>query len=198
MMPAPLNSRPGGRRGNCVPRWNGIPHRELLRGMVYGGEPTMHRNVTAIYRTYAVADLVRQRLHELGISDRHVRVIPDRDEAVGASGHRDDDRYVDQLHDLQLPDDDLRTYQHSVRRGDYVVSVEIDDDDKLGPVQEAMRRPEAETYDFDRRSAEFRDEAMIARSGPERSLADDYLAEPDPDYVDPYTRGYRRRGPLDV
>lgn len=158
----------------------------------------MHRNVTAIYRTYPVADLVRQRLNELGISDRHIRVIPDREEVVGTSGYRDGTAYSDQLHDLHLPDEDLRTYQHSVRRGDYVVSVDLDDDSKLAGVQEAMRRPEAETYDLEQRAAEFREEALVARSEPGRTISDDFRGVRDPDYVDPYTRGYRRRGPLDT
>ena len=158
----------------------------------------MHRNVTAIYRTHQVADLVRQRLIEVGISARHIWVIPDHDEAVGASKDRDESRYFDQLHDLHLPDEDLRTYQQSVRQGDYIVSVDLDDDDKLAPVQEAMRRPEGETYAFDSRSDEFRDEELIARADARQSLPEDYRGERDPDHVDPYTRGYRRRGPLDI
>jgi hypothetical protein len=158
----------------------------------------MHRNVTAIYRTHQVADLVRRRLLELGVADRHIHVIPDREEALPASGDRDDRRFSDRLHDLHLPDEDLRTYQHSVRRGDYVVSVEIDDDSKLALTQEVMRRPEEETYAYDSRSAEFRNEGLIARSDARAPLPEDARGERDPDHVDPYTRGYRRRGPLDV
>ena len=158
----------------------------------------MHRNVTAIYRTYQVADLVRQRLQELGIASRHIHIIPDREESVAAGGYRDDRALSDRLHDLHLPDEDLRTYQQSVRRGDYVVSVDLDNDDQLARVQEVMRRPEDETYEFERRSAEFRDEELIARSEPREPLSPNYRGENDPDYVDPYTRGYRRRGPLDA
>jgi hypothetical protein len=156
----------------------------------------MHRNVTAIYRTHATAELVRERLRELGISDRHIHVVPDRDEPVAAGGYREDRSYTDRLHDLHLPDDDLRTYQQSVRRGDHVVSVELDDDTLLARVQEAMRRPEEETYDFERRSQEFSNEELIARSEARGTPAEEARGERDPDYADAYTRGYRRRGPL--
>ena len=40
----------------------------------------------------------------------------------------DRERYMDDLHDLHLPDDDVRTYQHSVRSGDHVVSANVDED----------------------------------------------------------------------
>lgn len=156
----------------------------------------MHRNVTAIYRTYQVADLVRQRLTDLGVSHRHIRVIPDRDEAVGTEGYRDDGRHIDALHDLHLPDNDLRTYQQSVRNGDYVVSAEVDENTDIAPIQEAMRRPETETYDYDTRAAQFRDEALIARSQPGADPDPNRRGEPDPDHADPYTRSYRRGGPL--
>ncbi len=50
----------------------------------------MHRNVTAIYRTHAVADLVRRELSEIGIAHRHILVIPDREYPRGhrRSPHR--------------------------------------------------------------------------------------------------------------
>src|SRR5690606_19103025 len=43
---------------------------------------------------------------------------------AGADG---DAALSDRLYDLHLPDEDLRTYQHAVRQGDYVVSAEVDD-----------------------------------------------------------------------
>ena len=88
----------------------------------------MNRNVTAVYRTYSVADLVRRELESMGISRANIHVIPDTGDAVGTTGYRDDRRWMDQLHDLHLPEEDVRTYQHSVRRGDYVVSSNVDDE----------------------------------------------------------------------
>ncbi|MDN2583887.1 hypothetical protein [Aquibium sp. ELW1220] len=123
----------------------------------------MNRNVTAIYRTHAVADLVRRELANVGVSRSSIHVVPDTDVAVAPNGRRDDDRYLDDLHDMNLPDNDLRTYQHCVRDGDYVVSVEVDDD-LVTRVQEIMKRPETEARDFAARDEEFFNEPVVPHS----------------------------------
>ena len=157
----------------------------------------MHRNITAIYRTHAVADLVRRELAEEGISQGHIHVIPDRDDPVASGGTRDDSTYSDALHDLHLPDDDLRTYQHSVRRGDYVVSAEVDES-QVTRVQQIMRRPEEEAYNLDTRDSEFRNEELVAPSaGGTRSLNEQWLGRRVPEHNDPYTRTYERNARLD-
>ena len=157
----------------------------------------MHRNVTAIYRTYETADLVRREVGALGVSAGRIRVIPDADEPAGAGGERTNDRYMDEVHDLHLPDDDTRTYQHSVRRGDYVVSVEVDED-QVGRVQEIMRRPEEEAYNLDTRDADFRSEELYPHTtGAARTPDPGRLGERDPAHVDPYSRTYRRNARLD-
>ena len=160
----------------------------------------MHRNVTAIYRTHATADLVRRELSDLGISSGYIHVIPDADDTAattGGTGTRDDARYSDQLHDLHLPDDDLRMYQQCVRRGDYVVSVEVDED-QVTRVQEIMRRPEDEAYDLNSTRGEFGDAELDPYSAPDsRRTNEDWRAEPDPAHDDPYTRSYRRNARLD-
>jgi hypothetical protein len=48
----------------------------------------MRRAVTAIYRSYDVAALVRDELERLGIGRRHIRIIPDaeRGNASSAAG----------------------------------------------------------------------------------------------------------------
>ena len=99
----------------------------------------MNRNVTAVYRTYSVADLVRAELEELGVSRSDIHMIPDSDLTAGTSGEREDRRWSDTLHDLDLPDEDMRTYQSCVRRGDYVVSANVDESD-VDRVQQIMRR----------------------------------------------------------
>jgi hypothetical protein len=154
----------------------------------------MDRNVTAIYRTYAVADLVRRELEGLGISRTNIHLIPDREDAVGASEYRHDRRWTDVLYDLELPDDDVRTYQHSVRRGDYVVSANVEDE-WVGRVQEIMRRPEAEAYNLDTRMDEFRDETIIAHGDTTRARDARLASRRDTAYTDPYVRSYRRDKP---
>lgn len=154
----------------------------------------MDRNVTAIYRTYAVADLVRRELETVGISSANIHVIPDREDIVAESGYREDRRWTDLLHDLQLPDEDVRTYQHSVRRGDYVVSANVDDE-WVERVQEIMRRPEAEAYDLDARTDEFGEETVIPPSDPARERDPRLVSRRDTAYTDPYVRSYRRNTP---
>lgn len=157
----------------------------------------MNRNVTAIYRTYATADLVRRELGEIGISSGDIHVIPDRDEPVGTDGRRSDNRYSDQLHDLHLPDEDLRTYQQSVRRGDYVVSAEVDED-QVGRAQDIMRRPEEEAHNLDQRSSEFQGTEIDPYSDPDNRRTDeDWVARRDSDHADPYTRSYTRNTRLE-
>lgn len=155
----------------------------------------MNRNVTAVYRTYSVADLVRRELESLGVSRGNIHVIPDTESSLGASGYRDDRRWMDQLHDLHLPEDDVRTYQQSVRRGDYVVSANVDDH-HVRRVQEIMRRPEAEAYDLDARSGEFRDEVVIAHSGRANTIDASMRTQRDTDYTDPFVRSYSRDASL--
>jgi hypothetical protein len=160
----------------------------------------MHRNVTAIYRTYATADLVRRELKEVGISSGHVHVIPNSDDAAatpGSTGNRDHHRYSDELHDLHLPDDDMRMYQQCVRRGDFVVSAEVDESN-LTHIQKIMRRPEDEAYNLNSASGDFDHAEIDPYSTPgKRRTDEDWRAERDPDAVDPYTRSYRRNSPLD-
>lgn len=156
----------------------------------------MHRNVTAIYRNYATADLVRRELSELGISPGYIHVIPDRDDPVGTDGRRSDDRYSDELHDLHLPDEDLRTYQNSVRNGDYVVSAEVDEE-QVGRVHGIMSRPEDEAHNLDQRSAEFEGADLDPYSRPgDRAMNDDWIARRDRGHADPYTRSYTRNARL--
>lgn len=157
----------------------------------------MDRNVTAIYRTHSTADLVRQELLSLGISRTDIHVIPDEADVVEADGYRrDSDHHLDELHDLHLPEDDLRTYQQSVRRGDYVVSVNVDES-KVSRVQEIMRRPDAEAYDFSARSSEFRNEKVVARRDGSRATANpDWIGQPDATNTSPYVRSYRRNAAI--
>lgn len=155
----------------------------------------MHRNVTAIYRNHEVADLVRSELSDLGVSRSRIHVIPDENQPVGAGGYRDDNRFIDALHGLHLPEDDMRTYQQSVRRGDYVVSVEVDQDD-VPRVQQIMRRPEDETYNLDKRDTEFREETMLPSTGVGGNDEGAYAGRRDAALNDPYTRSYERDTPL--
>ena len=129
----------------------------------------MQRAITAIYRTHAVADLVRNEIADLGISRGYIHVVPDRDDAVAAGSYRDDS-VMHELHDLDLPEDDVRTYQQAVRRGDYVVSANVEDD-HVERVMEVMRRPEEEAYNIDEVEEEYRSAEYVAPTGAAAGVA---------------------------
>ncbi len=101
----------------------------------------MSNTVTAIYRTVETADLVRDRLAELGVSARHVHVID------GAGRE-------DEIEALHLPVDEATTYRQAVRQGHAVVSAEVEDA-HIDAATEAMRHPE-QGVDIDAYETEYR------------------------------------------
>lgn len=108
----------------------------------------------------------------------------------------DDSYHTDRLHELNLPEDDLRTYQHAVRRGDFVVSAEVDDD-KVDKVKAIMRRPESEVHDIEHRASEFRNEDLVPHSKG-HTPTDDLRARRLADDADRYHRTYERDRRLDI
>ena len=111
----------------------------------------MQRAITAIYPSADLAELVRRDLEQLGIGGHDITILPDLGGSTGFSGDA-----MDRLRNLGLPDTDARTYQQAIQNGDYVVSVEVDDDDNLSRVQEIMRRPE-DAYDLDELDTRYAD-----------------------------------------
>ncbi len=209
----------------------------------------MHRNVTAMYRTREVADMVRRGLEDAGVSARDIHVIPEptldtpadrsvetsgtmtgmgagaapagtmtagartggmpsaaaAEPAAGREAHEhplhgssflEDPAHSDRLHALHLPEEDLRTYQHAVRRGDYVVSVEAEDAG-IERIKQIMRRPEAESHRLDDRDAEFSGQTVVAHSlGDGHMLNEDARARRMTSNDDPFARVYERDAPL--
>jgi hypothetical protein len=110
----------------------------------------------------------------------------------------EDPVHADRLHDLHLPEDDVRTYQHAIRQGDYVVSAEVDDA-RVEKVKAVMRRPETEAYDIEQRASEFRDHDLLAHSAGEgHMLNEEYRARRLAlDEDDRFARTYERNRRLD-
>ena len=154
----------------------------------------MTRAVTAIYRTHAIANLVRKELHALGVDRNDVHLVPDDDREFSA-GMRDDDRsWNDSLHGFHLPEHDLRTYQNAVRNGDYVVSADIDGDVDIERIKDVMRRPEDEAYDLGAMDTMYGETDYIPRAEDTAYAPDErYLANRDEIATDdPYVRSYTR------
>jgi hypothetical protein len=188
----------------------------------------MRRAVTAIYRSYDVAALVRDELERLGIGRRHVTIIPDSARGTTATSgagmagtvttpgadfttatptyvgtapsYSDADAAYggafDDLHDLHLPEADTRTYQQAIRNGDYVVSVDVDDDADLSRIQEIMRRPE-DAYDIDDLDTRYGSATYAPRRLPMREGYDERMVgRRDQTLSSPYSRSYNRDVPL--
>ena len=102
----------------------------------------------------------------------------------------------DRLHDLHLPEDDTRTYQQAIRNGDYVVSVEVQEDADIARIQEVMRRPE-DAHDLDELSSRYGEATYEARRQPLGSDYDErWVGRHDETRSSPYTRSYTRGAPL--
>jgi uncharacterized protein (TIGR02271 family) len=110
----------------------------------------MSHTITAIYRTAETAELVRQKVGEVGVSERHVHVF-------GGTDHADD---IDTLH---LPSDEASTYKQALRQGHHVVSAEVEDA-QIDPTAEAMRHPE-QGVDIDAYETEYRGSPDYAAAG---------------------------------
>lgn len=101
----------------------------------------MLRNVTALYRSRATVELLRDELQGIGVSGGDIRVVPDEAEELGHSGLGSEPQPIAPLHDLGLPDEDVRVYEDRVRGGDVLVSVRVDED-QAPEVERIMRSPE--------------------------------------------------------
>lgn len=102
----------------------------------------------------------------------------------------------DALHDLHLPEEDTRIYQQAIRNGDYVVSVEVDEDADITRIQEIMRRPE-DAHDLDELDASYRDADYAPRRRPVRvGYSDGMLGRRGEMQSSPHTRDYYREEPL--
>jgi len=164
----------------------------------------MQRTVTVIYRTYDVANLVRDEIERLGIAQHQVlvlpniRVVPDTTDPSNSTTMKKEslDHAFEQLHDLHLPESDTRTYQQALRNGDFVVSVNLDDDADLARVEQVMRRPEdahrLDELDTTYSSADFEPRRQPPGEGFDEGMA----GRRDGDQLSPYTRSYRRDVPL--
>lgn len=119
----------------------------------------MTKTVTAIFRTHAVATTVRDKIKALGLSDSHVTILPDDPAPLAEGTHRTDD-HVRRAHDLNVPDEDKRTYQQAIREGHFIVSADVDSD-HVATVSDIMRHPDTQAHaiDFDAYETEYRGHA---------------------------------------
>ena len=160
----------------------------------------MTKAVTAIYRNHATADLVREELTSAGVDRGDIHIVPDDATPMTGETRADDAGWNDELHRLHVPESDLKTYQNAARKGDYVVSVDLDGDVDLSRIKEIMRRPEGEAYDIDAMDKLYAGTEYTPMTGSESYAYDDrYIGTRDDasagedGYVRSYTRPQRYR-----
>lgn len=136
----------------------------------------MSRIVTAIYRRPETAEIARRALEQIGIDSDEIHVIPEphRARSAGASGgsgrgFEEAMTELGHLDELDLPENELRTYRQCIRHGDHVVSAEMDEK-KVENAKKVMQRSVAEAHHIEEREAELaeRERAVHER---ERELA---------------------------
>jgi hypothetical protein len=119
----------------------------------------MHRAVTAVYPTEASALEVRQELVRLGIPDADVTMVPHSSAEAASPGLLDSEDAHRRLDRLDLPEEDTRTYLEAVRNGDFVVSVDVEDAERLERIKAIMRNPgharDLDALDREYQSAEY-------------------------------------------
>ena len=119
------------------------------------------KHVTALYRSHGAATRVRDEIVAAGVEAGAVRIIPENAPQPGVQHGTKGD--MEALHDLGLPEDDVRTYQHAVRNGDTVVTAHVDDE-QAELAQAAMRDPD-HGRDVEALRTQYAEEQLIAPAG---------------------------------
>lgn len=111
--------------------------------------------VTALYRTHDVATRVRNDVISLGVSEADADIV-----CLHSMSEPD---AMERLHGYDLPEDDVRTYQHAVRNGDHLVVARVHDE-HLEATQGVMRDPDHAVPEDELR-ARYAGEQLIAPAG---------------------------------
>lgn len=117
----------------------------------------MSRTITALFDTRADADAGKQRLLDADIDVDNVRVHDQAsagDSSRGYSTHEDMGMWAS-IKNAFLPDEDRHTYEEGVRRGGFLLTADVDEDE----ADEAVKALEdANSVDIDERAGKWRSE----------------------------------------
>lgn len=117
----------------------------------------MSRTITALFDTKADADAGAERLREAGINAQHVNI---HDQATHSQTNtlpatEKESGLWATIKNALVPHEDRRTYEEGLRRGGFLLTVDVDDDQT--PV--AVRAlEEANSVDLDARAQQWRSE----------------------------------------
>ena len=122
----------------------------------------MTHTITALYDTRGAAETARDGLLDLGIHESAVSIRGTDMEAGGtATTAAEDKGFWGSLGDLFMPDEDRSTYSEGMRRGGYLVSVEVEEN-MTSQAEDVLER--SDPVDVDERSATWRQEGWSGAS----------------------------------
>jgi uncharacterized protein (TIGR02271 family) len=115
------------------------------------------RSLTAIYDTQAGAEMARDGLVALGIPSDEI-IVRGTKEGAARAATDEDRRLWAHLSDLVLPEEDRHTYAEGIRRGGYLLNVQVPD----GLEDQALEVLERSgPIDVDERAASWRQSGWI-------------------------------------
>lgn len=119
----------------------------------------MSRTITALFDTRADADAGRERLLAADIDADNVRIHDQASANISGSSQDDDTGIWASIKNVFLPDEDRHAYEEGVRRGGFLLSADVDEDE----LEEAVEVLEAANgVDIDERAASWKSEGWNA------------------------------------
>ena len=124
----------------------------------------MTRTVTALFDNRADAEAAQARLHEASVGAAHVRIHDKSTPGYTDTGYssRNEPGLWSSIKNAFLPDEDRHTYEEGVRRGGFLLTADVDEDN----VDHVVRvLEEADTVDIDECSQQWRSSGWEYQSG---------------------------------
>lgn len=136
----------------------------------------MTRTITALFDDRSDAEAAQERLRQSRVDADHIRIHDKTSEGyseTGRSTHEERGIWAS-IKNVFLPDEDRHTYEEGVRRGGYLLTVDVDND----AVADAVRvLEEANTVDIDERAGSWRSSGWDYEPGAAAAAAADYGAD---------------------
>ena len=142
----------------------------------------MTRTITALFDTHGDADAGAARLKQAGIDASNINIHDNASHQTGGtySDHQDMGMWA-KVKNAFLPDADRHAYEEGVRRGGFLLTADVDDNNVDAAV---AALEEAHSVDLDDRSAQWKADGWDL---PGRQLWDDFYRPGDGHH------GHRRR-----
>ena len=114
----------------------------------------MSRTITALFDTKAAADAGAERLRQAGIDAGKVSIHDQTTHKTAGTYSTDEDRGLwASIKNAFVPNEDRHTYEEGIRRGGFLLTADVDDDNTPAAVR-ALE--DANSIDLDARAQEWR------------------------------------------